>query len=78
MSMGRQAFSSTRGTMLGMRIIETIGTEDSTLEAEWGDLSLQGSIKPAPLAQQDQAFSAQIAGKPVPLIRLSDEKLMAG
>ena len=41
----------------------------------WGDLALQGRIAPGKLAEQDRAFSATIAGRSVPMQRLSDEKL---
>jgi hypothetical protein len=52
--------------------------EGPKIDVKWGPLSLQSRIAPGPLTGQDQAFSAQINGRPVPLIRLSDEKLTAG
>ncbi len=42
----------------------------------WGDLALRGGLTPAILAEQDREFLDQLNGKPVPQIRLSDEKLL--
>jgi hypothetical protein len=46
---------------------------------EWrspaGVLALTGGLTPKPIAEQDAAFTERLNGKPVPYVRLSDEKL---
>ncbi|MCS7043370.1 MAG: hypothetical protein NZR01_11310 [Bryobacteraceae bacterium] len=44
-------------------------------ELAWGSLWLRGLVRPAPVEEHEKAFEARIAGKPVPLPRLSDEVL---
>jgi hypothetical protein len=53
----------------------TAGADSPDIQVKWGNLALGGRIVPAPLAEQDRAFTNQIDGKPVPQVRLSDEKL---
>jgi hypothetical protein len=40
-----------------------------------GTLALAGSVAVKPVAEQDRAFSEWLNGSPVPVVRLSDEKL---
>jgi hypothetical protein len=49
--------------------------EGERVQAKWGNLALSGRIVPAPLAIQDRAFVGEVDGKPVPQVRLSNEKL---
>jgi hypothetical protein len=53
-----------------------------TVTAKWrtpsGVLELTGSTRIAPAAEQNAAFRERIDGKPVPLVRLSDETLDPG
>lgn len=49
--------------------------EGDRVQVKWGNLALRGRIVPSPLAVQDRAFAGEIDGKPVPQIRLSNEKL---
>lgn len=50
--------------------------EAGTARLHWGDLELTGSIMPAAVSAQDRAFQDRIGGRPVPFVRLSDEKLV--
>jgi hypothetical protein len=49
--------------------------EDPGVQVKWGNLALGGHILPGPLSEQDRAFTAEIDGKPVPQVRLSDARL---
>ena len=50
--------------------------DEPGIQLKWGNLALGGRIVPAPLAEQDRAFTDEIDGKPAPQVRLSDEKLL--
>lgn len=48
-----------------------------SVEISWGDLALRGLVSVATAEEHDRAFAATIGGRPVPLVRLSEEKLAA-
>jgi hypothetical protein len=45
-------------------------------QADSAELAITGSETVGPIAELDRAFSASVNGKPVPEVRLSDEKLV--
>ncbi len=52
--------------------------EEGRIQARWGELELAGAITPGPIEQQNAAFAEARRGRPVPAVRLSEERLFPG
>jgi hypothetical protein len=52
------------------------GSANIAWDAPDGALGLTASIQPRPIQMMDRMFLEPIDGKPVPLVRLSDERLV--
>ncbi|MCC7342813.1 MAG: hypothetical protein IT170_17155 [Bryobacterales bacterium] len=45
-------------------------------QSHWGPLALHAATAPAAISAQDRAYQGMLNGKPIPLMRLSDERLV--